>query len=290
MGIHSYLRKTVIRLVLLVRYPAILFGALIAVTLFQNTRQHLENSTEKSNPESLKPTLVTDLSELSIQHQEELLEHLWLILYEEMTGNGSIDIRILKDYVKDHNLNFELIIDKLLKKGDILKINSGDFISLTSQGRIKGRQAVRRHRLAERMLVDILSLSSDQIESTACSWEHVLKADVETQVCTLLGHPTVCPHQRSIPKGICCKNHEKITQPAILPLTEIEPGHSAVVAYIATDKYRRLQKLMDFGIIPGRRIDVLHKSPGAVVKVDEMVIALEHDVTDHVYLRKIRPS
>lgn len=279
--------KSAIRFVLLVSYHAILLGALIAVTLFRTTRRHLGSFTEKSSLQSLKQTWVTNLSESSIQHEEELLEHLWLVFKEETAGNGSIGIETLKENVKDHNLNVELILDDLLKKGDILRIHPGGLISLTSQGRLKGRKAVRRHRLAERMLADILSLPSNQIESTACSWEHVLKADVETQVCTLLGHPTVCPHQRSIPEGVCCKNHKKTAQPAILPLTEVEPGHSAVVAYIATTKYRRLKKLMDFGLIPGRRIDILHKSPGSVVKVDEMVIALEHDVTDHIYLRKI---
>lgn len=228
------------------------------------------------------------MSEISIQHQEELLEHLWVHFNEEKGEPRGINLVILKNKVKDHDLDVEHIIADLLKNGDIKEAGTGNLIEFTSQGKAKGRKAVRRHRLAERMLVDVLNLPSEQVDTTACSWEHVLKEDVEIQICTLLGHPSICPHQRPIPQGVCCKDHRKIPQPAILALADIEPGHSAVVAYIATDRYRRIQKLMGFGLIPGTKINILRKSPGTVVKVDETVIALEHDVTQHIFLRKVR--
>jgi DtxR family Mn-dependent transcriptional regulator len=231
---------------------------------------------------------VNNLSDISIEHQEELLEHLWVYFNEETGENRSISLENLKSKVSDHDLDVKQIITELLKKGDIKRVGTSGLIKITSQGTKKGLKVVRRHRLAERMLVDILNLPSDQIETTACSWEHVLKKDVETQICTLLGHPSLCPHLRSIPSGDCCKDRTTSTQSAILALADTPSGYNAVIAYIATDRYRRLQKLMGFGLIPGTRIRILRKTPGTVVKVDETVIALENDVTNHIYLRQVR--
>jgi DtxR family Mn-dependent transcriptional regulator len=160
-------------------------------------------------------------------------------------------------------------------------------IFLTESGKFKGQQVVRRHRLAERLFIDVLDLPPEKINSAACSFEHVLNEDVEENICILLGHPSVCPHNKPIPTGNCCAKMLITTPPAVITLENVKPGHKAIIAYITTKKYERLQKLMSLGVLPGSKIHILRKSPGTVIKIDETVIAIEPAVTSSIFLRKV---
>ncbi len=215
---------------------------------------------------------------------EEILEHLWIYLVEDR--NDSINLNDLKQLLKEYDFDVKGIVTELWNEGD-LSLSEG-FIVLTENGKTKGKQIVRKQRLAERLLFDVLDLSSEKINKVACSFEHVLSEDVEENVCTLLGHPSMCPHEKAIPSGKCCKNQISITSPAVIALANVDPGHEAIVSYITTKKHKRLQKLMSFGILPGSRIQIMRKSPGTVIKFDETMIALEPSVTRSIFLRKIR--
>ncbi len=75
----------------------------------------------------------------------------------------------------------------------------------TADGRLRAKSIVRRHRLAERLFTDTLAIRDDaQIERDACTFEHILSAEVTERICTFLGHPTRCPHGSPIPPGSCC--------------------------------------------------------------------------------------
>ncbi|MDP9052859.1 MAG: hypothetical protein M3N93_00930 [Acidobacteriota bacterium] len=75
----------------------------------------------------------------------------------------------------------------------------------TPAGEERARNVIRRHRLAERLFMDVLSIRDEvEIESSACKFEHILSADVTDRICTLLGHPVACPHGSPIPRGECC--------------------------------------------------------------------------------------
>jgi putative ABC transport system ATP-binding protein len=75
----------------------------------------------------------------------------------------------------------------------------------TPAGELRARNVIRRHRLAERLFMDVLSIRDEtEVESSACKFEHILSPDVTERICTLLGHPTACPHGSPIPKGECC--------------------------------------------------------------------------------------
>jgi putative ABC transport system ATP-binding protein len=77
--------------------------------------------------------------------------------------------------------------------------------NFTPAGERRARNVIRRHRLAERLFMDILSIQDEvEIESSACKFEHILSPDVTDRICTLLGHPDACPHGSPIPRGECC--------------------------------------------------------------------------------------
>jgi DtxR family Mn-dependent transcriptional regulator len=72
-------------------------------------------------------------------------------------------------------------------------------IELTVDGRALAQRVVRRHRLAERFLTDVLKLSWAEAHHEAGKWEHIMSSHVEEAMNTLLGEPTTCPHGNPIP-------------------------------------------------------------------------------------------
>src|SRR5688500_12271517 len=72
-------------------------------------------------------------------------------------------------------------------------------IRLTDKGRRRAASVVRKHRLAERLLTDIIGLEWHKIHREAGRWEHVISDDVEARLVEILGHPTTCPHGNPIP-------------------------------------------------------------------------------------------
>jgi len=78
-------------------------------------------------------------------------------------------------------------------------ITVGDTIRLTEAGQALAEAVVRRHRLAERLLTDVLGLSWSTAHAEAGKWEHVISPEVEEALARVLGEPTTCPHGNPIP-------------------------------------------------------------------------------------------
>lgn len=223
---------------------------------------------------------------LQLHSQEEILEHLWINLIEEK--NESISEEDLRNLVKDHDPDVANTLKDLIQEGDI-HIDANQ-IFLHETGISKGRQIVRRHRLAERLLKDVIDLPFEKLEINACSFEHILDSDVEQNICILLGHPTFCPHGKEIPPGRCCTQKASVVHSIIRSLEDIEAGYEGIIAYITAKKHERLQKLMSFGVLPGVPLKIVRKTPGTVIKIDETVIALESDINSSIFLRNIRKT
>jgi DtxR family Mn-dependent transcriptional regulator len=125
----------------------------------------------------------------------------------------------------------------------------GQRIALTHKGDQLAERVVRRHRIAERFLTDVLKLSWSQAHHEACKWEHVISADVERALNTLLGAPTTCPHGNPIPGS----QHR---DERVAPLESVHVGDSFTVSRIPEE----------LEVAPGM-LDLLEGSkffPGAV--------------------------
>jgi DtxR family Mn-dependent transcriptional regulator len=92
-------------------------------------------------------------------------------------------------------------------------------LRLTDKGREVAISIVRRHRLAERLLVDIIGLEWEKVHKEADRWEHAISADVEEKLVQLLGDPATCPHGNPIPGS-----SHKVEGPTSVPLTQLQPG------------------------------------------------------------------
>jgi DtxR family Mn-dependent transcriptional regulator len=145
---------------------------------------------------------------------------------------------------------------------------------LTPAGMIAARDVVRRHRLAERLLTDVLSVAPGDVDAGACEFEHILQRGLDEKVCILLGHPTTCPHGRPIPPGGCCQQAPGAMR-QVGPLCDGEQDAVGTVAYLQTADQQETQKLMALGVLPGVEIRVLRRSPCYVFQVGYSQFAID---------------
>jgi putative ABC transport system ATP-binding protein len=139
----------------------------------------------------IKETLVFSAEEN--QDFDEVLEHIW-------TRQETADHMQSTDFTQ---MQWRRLVATLTHLG-LLTVKNGREL-FTAAGEERARTVIRRHRLAERLFMDVLSIRDEvEIESSACKFEHILSPDVTDRICTLLGHPVACPHGSPIPQGPCC--------------------------------------------------------------------------------------
>ncbi len=205
------------------------------------------------------------------QPLEELLESIWVAAEngEELSGEslGAADAELLPR----------------LRDSGFLEHTAS--LALTATGQERARLVVRRNRLAERLLADVLNVPLADAEHTACLLEHVLNRTVTNAVCTLLAHPPTCPHGRPIPRGACCEANDRTAQPVVRALPETEPGSRSRVAFLTPAGRDRLRKLESLGLVPGTLLTLRQKRPTLVVEIEGTTLALESEVGRDIFVR-----
>lgn len=156
---------------------------------------------------------------------------------------------------------------------------------LTERGRRVGRDVVRRHRLAERLLRDVLASGQEHLDEDACRFEHVLQHGLDEKVCALLGHPKTCPHGKAIPPGECCEKARADGVEDVGRLSDAAPGSAGTVAYLATRDSREVQKMMAMGILPGTGIKLLRQFPSYVFQVRYSQFTVDRPLAEIVFVR-----
>ncbi len=178
---------------------------------------------------------------------------------------------------------------------DGLVVVTGDrHLELTDLGHAKAVRVMRKHRLAERLLTDVVGLEWPYVHEEACRWEHVMSERVEKRLAALLDHPHFDPYGNPIP-GLSEIGEEQ-TRVEFLdgvaslldPASGVD-GH-AVVARIAEPlqvDVELLARLADAGVVPGAAITV-EKLVGVVtvgVPGAEVVLDLPDEVARHIFIR-----
>jgi DtxR family transcriptional regulator, Mn-dependent transcriptional regulator len=174
-------------------------------------------------------------------------------------------------------------LTELIRLGLVKETPQGP--SLTNEGKSEAALAVRRHRLAERLLADVLATDDALVDERACGLEHALFDGVDESICTLLGHPQFCPHGKPIPPGKCCQEMRASVGRLVAPLVELKPGQHGQIAYIQMNNPQRLQKLMAMGVLPGVPLRVLRDSPSYVFEAGYSQFAVDEDIAADIYIR-----
>jgi DtxR family Mn-dependent transcriptional regulator len=208
------------------------------------------------------------------ENAEEILEILWTKGEKEKKSRFS-----LKSIGIDKANNAL----KTLLKFNLVTL-SDDHVSLTNMGQPKAESVVRRHRLAERLLVDVLDIEDKLVEEAACKFEHVIREGIEKNVCILLGHPRVCPHGNPIPIGSCCILGDDNTTSVVTPLSQLDSDQEGRIAYIHAKERKRLQKLMAMGITPGKSIQIIQRFPSYVFQIGQTQIAVDEEIANEIFV------
>ena len=150
-----------------------------------------------------------------------------------------------------------------MEKADLVSIDAGS-IRLTDDGMVLAESVVRRHRLAERFLTDLLGLSWADAHVEAGRWEHVISPTVETAMMRVLENPTTCPHGNPIPGA-------DYHAPAAVPLADVELGGDFTVTRIPEELEFTpglLEFLEDADVVPGKSGTITAASPDGTTTVE----------------------
>jgi DtxR family Mn-dependent transcriptional regulator len=135
-------------------------------------------------------------------------------------------------------------------------------IRLTEKGRTLATTVVRRHRLAERLLADVIGLEWEKIHKEAARWEHAISADVEKKLVELLGDPMTCPHGNPIPG-----TQRTASTVATVRLTDADPGRVTVARI--SEKLELDDDGLNFvaraRLIPGASATIVRRSNSGVL-------------------------
>jgi len=209
---------------------------------------------------------------------DEILETIWMLDEEGRRQKDDIAAK-----------TGEPEAEKLLATMELegLVVTEGDQVMLTERGKEIAEGIIRRHRLAERLLFDILEMERGEIETHACEFEHILSAGVVDSICTLLGHPPTCPHGKPIPRGDCCERHQRHVGPVVVPLTELPVGEEARIVFIRARTHERFHRLSPLGIVPGSTIRMHQTRPSVVVEIGETSLAIDEEIAQEIYVRPL---
>src|SRR5205823_11497982 len=156
-------------------------------------------------------------------------------------------------------------------------------VELTAAGRQLAVAAIRRHRIVERFLADMLGYAWNEADRLAGSFEHDLPQEVEDRLFVALDRPSTCPHGFPIPKP------ETADIPEMPPLYALEPGDVAMVAVPGSTDPDVVAFLDTLGLRPGVRVEVREKHPfdgPLVLHVDGHDRTVGEKVAQQVYVRK----
>ena len=132
-------------------------------------------------------------------------------------------------------------------------------ISLTSKGQQRAHELIRRHRLAERLLTDVLGVPLEHAHDEACRIEHVVSPDLEDRITQTLGRPEACPHGH--PLDISADDHT-------ISLAEAAPGRTFTIVRLDDESSDMVRYLSERKLLPGHRVKVkLRESVGEVLVV-----------------------
>ena len=185
-----------------------------------------------------------------------------------------------------------------MERVDLLRVHGDRHLELTSQGRGYAVRVMRKHRLAERLLVDVIGLPWEEVHVEACRWEHVISESVERRLVELLRHPTTCPHGNPIP-GLTelgepggTGDAEEPAEPLAALIDVATPsGTPAVVRRISEQLQKDtglMLKLKQNGIQPGHKVVLVTSDDGVLVRRDEEAegVELDRGVAAHLFVAK----
>ena len=166
-----------------------------------------------------------------------------------------VALSALADHLGISSVSANEMIKKLVAR-ELVTYEPYKGVTLTAEGQAQALRVIRRHRLWERFLADVLGISWDRVHEEACQLEHATSALVEEKLAQFLSEPETCPHGHPVAGTDCCFEDEEG-----FPLSEMEPGQRAVILCVAEHDADLLRYLAELELRPQAVIEVEEVAP-----------------------------
>ncbi|WP_285729777.1 metal-dependent transcriptional regulator [Nocardiopsis sp. ATB16-24] len=183
-----------------------------------------------------------------------------------------------------------------MERDGLLRVENDRHLVMTPKGRRLATHVMRKHRLAERLLVDVIGLPWEDVHIEACRWEHVISEAVEERLVTLLNAPSVCPHGNPIPGldelGLEDYAPEPFADDSIVPMIDVAGNTDITVTVrriseqIQSDADAMLT-LRECGVQPGQEVVLRASDDGVrVIGGESRGTDLSALVAGHIFVAK----
>ena len=180
-----------------------------------------------------------------------------------------------------------------MERDGLLHVAGDRHLELTEQGRREATAVMRKHRLAERLLADVIGLDYEQLHIEACRWEHVMSEAVERRIVAMLAKPLVCPHGNPIPGldelGLPLGVSDAGSGLMTLTSAAHNGGGEVVVDRISEQLQpdaALMHRLSAAEVLPGHRVRVGSAAGGVEVWTDDARrTTFGRSISDHVLVR-----
>jgi DtxR family Mn-dependent transcriptional regulator len=162
-----------------------------------------------------------------------------------------------------------------MERDGLVKVADDRHLQLTEHGRELATAVMRKHRLAERLLLDVIGLEWEQVHTEACHWEHVMSEAVERKLVALLNHPTTSPYGNPIPGLDKLGGGDQPAPPAEAGLVRLDEFARAgggkveirrIAEHVQLDE-KLMVDLKSAGVVPGGTVKVGKAAGGSTVEV-----------------------
>ncbi len=176
-----------------------------------------------------------------------------------------------------------------LKRLGLVEIKEGR-LSFTERGEELARDLIRRHRLWEIFLHEVLGI--EDVDKVAGVFEHESAGNIGDALCQFLDHPQQCPDGKPIPRGNCCRRrirmgrmHGPFRHMGVVRLCDVPKGKKARVIFM---RERLFARLAGYGIVPGAVICVEETFYGFLIRIDNTEVALDKESCADIFVQVIQ--
>jgi DtxR family Mn-dependent transcriptional regulator len=177
-----------------------------------------------------------------------------------------------------------------MERDGLLVVDGDRLIQLSPEGHAQAVEVMRKHRLVERLLLDVIGLDIALVHDEACRWEHVVSPAVETRLVTLLGDPRTSPYGNPIPQtGDDGASALHGFRDGNQPLTEVASDEGVTVRVERIGEHLQqepeLREVLGLGVVPGAELTATSTPRGVEVSTSTGRAVLPDTVAEHLFVR-----
>ena len=181
-----------------------------------------------------------------------------------------------------------------MERDGLLTVEGDRHLELTEDGERLATRVMRKHRLAERLLTDVIGLDWELVHEEACRWEHVMSETVERRLLELLDHPTESPYGNPIP-GLAELGESSPLEPFmedVEPLSKVAGAEEGrVLVRRISEEMQKDESLMSamrrVGALPDKTVTIVATEAGVLVGSGGESAEIDPEAADHIFVKRL---